>query len=377
VPDRNLLEVAASPRTGRVPPTKSLLLWLRHFLEAEAATRDIPRSFVSYESLLRDWRKALRAISSDLSIEWPLPEDLVAPQVDRFLDVRGRHQVASGRDLEIRPEVSAWVRAAYEWARVAAEGRCPPLGRLDAIRDALSTADVTFLPLLSELTRDRARVEEEGRGLRSELELAREDARILRGSLDEREAAIAQRQDELDHSRAEAAALRARVDEREAAIAQRQDELDHSRAEAAALQARVDEGRAEAAVQQARLDEARARIVALELETARLGKELHEARGGGSAGRRRRPGSSADELQGRREAAAGGAVGPRGEGAGAGADVERVAAASRQHAAATEQVRAHWHRLLLELNRIRTSAAWQLASPLRWARGRWPALIRG
>ncbi len=47
LPVRNPLEVAASlSRRDNFTRSKSLLLWLRHFLEAEVASRDIPRSFV-------------------------------------------------------------------------------------------------------------------------------------------------------------------------------------------------------------------------------------------------------------------------------------------------------------------------------------------
>ena len=46
----------------------SLLMWLRHMLDAEGATRSIPRSVVSYRELLADWRAVVHRMARDLNI---------------------------------------------------------------------------------------------------------------------------------------------------------------------------------------------------------------------------------------------------------------------------------------------------------------------
>ena len=177
IPVRNPLEVAASlaERDG-FPVAKSLLLWLRHFLEAEVATRGVRRSFVSYDALLQDWRRVVRKIGRDLALAWPSPLEGVAPQVESFLDLRRRHHVLSERDPGAHPEVSAWVGTVYGWAVEATRHRPPTTAPIDAVRESLSVADTTFLPLLSEFKHDRLRLEE--RGLRiAALEAALEVAR--------------------------------------------------------------------------------------------------------------------------------------------------------------------------------------------------------
>jgi hypothetical protein len=182
IPVRNPLEVAASlaERDG-FPAAKSHLLWLRHFLEAEVATRDLPRSFVSYDALLQNWRRVVRKIGADLELTWSVPLDSVAPQVETFLDPRGRHHVLLEPDPAAHPEVGAWVGAVYEWAVAAAQRRPPATAPIDAVRESLSVADTTFLPLLSQYEHDRTRLEERSiEALHREVEVQSLQATLLR-----------------------------------------------------------------------------------------------------------------------------------------------------------------------------------------------------
>ena len=60
---RNPLAVAESlAKRNRLPLNHSCLAWLRHNLEAIEHTSEIPRAFVSYESLLEDWRRAVAGL---------------------------------------------------------------------------------------------------------------------------------------------------------------------------------------------------------------------------------------------------------------------------------------------------------------------------
>ena len=68
VPLRHPLEVAGSlARRDGMPEDEALLLWLRHCLEAEAATRGLPRSFLRYDDLVADWRPAVDRLAHGLS----------------------------------------------------------------------------------------------------------------------------------------------------------------------------------------------------------------------------------------------------------------------------------------------------------------------
>ena len=61
LPLRNPLAVAASlTKRDGFTPHFGTLLWLRHELDAECATRGKPRVFVSYDGMLEDWRPGSR-----------------------------------------------------------------------------------------------------------------------------------------------------------------------------------------------------------------------------------------------------------------------------------------------------------------------------
>lgn len=66
----------------------SQLLWLRHMLDAEAASRDVPRAVVNYDAMLTDWRAALHPALAVLGLT---PDEACAQQIDAFLDNGLRH----------------------------------------------------------------------------------------------------------------------------------------------------------------------------------------------------------------------------------------------------------------------------------------------
>jgi hypothetical protein len=68
---RNPHEVARSLlRRNALASTSSMLIWLRHMLEAEAETRLIPRTFVRCDDLLDRWPEVAEQIGTDLDINW-------------------------------------------------------------------------------------------------------------------------------------------------------------------------------------------------------------------------------------------------------------------------------------------------------------------
>ncbi len=89
---RNPNEIASSLKVrDGFHPAKSLLLWLRHVLDAEYFTRGLSRSFVSYDLLLRDWRKCLKRIGKDLHITWPRMSHAADVEIESFLSEKERH----------------------------------------------------------------------------------------------------------------------------------------------------------------------------------------------------------------------------------------------------------------------------------------------
>ena len=152
LPHRSPLEVAASlyARNG-FSTTKSLLLWLRHVLAAEHATRDAPRSFVRYENLVRDWRPVVDRIARDLDLVWPRNPQRAHAEIDAYLSPRHRHQVSDADELAARTDVTTWAKEVDRVVGAAADGGELDRAALDRVAAEVAEADLLYAPLVAEL----------------------------------------------------------------------------------------------------------------------------------------------------------------------------------------------------------------------------------
>ena len=203
-PVRNPLAVAADlqERDG-FSPGLGHLMWLRHVLDAEFASRGTKRFFTSYDQLTKGWARTTTAAGSALGIAWPRLSDKAAVEIESFLsnDSRDdRHQAANGLD---NPTLSDWLRSTSEiLGRWSVKGETSQdHAKLDAIRLAMNTAAPAFS---RELETERART------VRLETELAELRHRLAT------ENALAQ---ETEQTSSELAALREALAEAEAARA--------------------------------------------------------------------------------------------------------------------------------------------------------------
>lgn len=150
LPVRNPLEVAASlRRRDGFDPAKSYLLWLRHTLDAEAATRGLRRSIVTFDHLMSDWRDCAMRIQQHLGMTWPCAfEDETAREVDRFLQERLRHNRASAQDLARDNAVPQWVKETFSALLELIDRPDSARARsaLDRIRQELRQADRAIGP---------------------------------------------------------------------------------------------------------------------------------------------------------------------------------------------------------------------------------------
>ena len=107
---RNPLSVIASlgKRDGATPGFAALL-WLRHELDAERATRTRPRVIVSYEALLADWRAQIGKLGEGLPLSWPHALDDAAAEIDGFLRKTRSHHPVSDKLLFAGEQVSPCV----------------------------------------------------------------------------------------------------------------------------------------------------------------------------------------------------------------------------------------------------------------------------
>ncbi|MDQ4072160.1 MAG: glycosyltransferase, partial [Actinomycetota bacterium] len=188
---RNPLEVASSlaARDG-LSLERSLLLWLRHALDAELDTRAERRVFLSYRGLLADWRAAAHRVARTFALEWPVALEDAAGGVDGFLDAEQRHHTVADEDLAVRPDVVAWIEQVHgALAEAERTGDSVP-GVVDAVRAELARADLAFAPVLREVSARAGQAEEKERQAEAkerELAGAQRKLAIVRSQLEKSE----------------------------------------------------------------------------------------------------------------------------------------------------------------------------------------------
>lgn len=113
LPIRSPLEVAHSHRArDDFPLRKGLLLWLRHVLDAEVASRECSRIIIEWDVFLKDWQGAVSAMEGVLGC-LPAVTDLAAAEVDRFLCRDLKRQRVGKDELARSALVHAWVEETY------------------------------------------------------------------------------------------------------------------------------------------------------------------------------------------------------------------------------------------------------------------------
>jgi hypothetical protein len=152
---RHPLEVIDSLRQhAELVPTASCLLWLRHILDAEHASRDFPRAIVTYDALLSDWSGVISCLQTGIGVRWPRRSAYVDLEIEQFLKVPVRRGSADSTELPL--EAQAWLIDTYNALKQLSSNPIhrESLVRLDMIRSELNRAFAIFGPLLVDLAVD-------------------------------------------------------------------------------------------------------------------------------------------------------------------------------------------------------------------------------
>jgi hypothetical protein len=160
---RNPLEVAQSLacRNG-MPRGQAGLLWLRHVLDAEVATRGTRRAILFFGDLLMDWRGELRRVTfggeNGHGWVWPNSAEDAAELIDGFLNPAQRHHALSNADIGSDPVMSGWIAEIHEALHL--------LRRNPAQAEVLATFDRVYrefdraAPVINQVRRDEAKARE-------------------------------------------------------------------------------------------------------------------------------------------------------------------------------------------------------------------------
>src|SRR5690606_23112414 len=122
------------------------LLWLRHVLDAEFASRDVPRLVTSYDGMLGGWSSMAERAQAALGLNWPRLSLGTAAEIEGFLADRYRHHRAARENVIDNPALSNWLRESFgvldDWARAPEDkaGRAA----LDRIRHDFNGAAPAF-----------------------------------------------------------------------------------------------------------------------------------------------------------------------------------------------------------------------------------------
>jgi glycosyltransferase involved in cell wall biosynthesis len=151
---RDPVEVAASlMRWAGYEPLFGQILWLRHVLDAEFATRGKKRIFVSYEQLLSDWRGLVGRISADLELVFPRSVQTASRGVQKFLSRDLKHLSSEKLELARLDETSDWLAATLgvlsRWSLTGEDSSDHAI--LDHVRGALDASSDTMIPVFDEL----------------------------------------------------------------------------------------------------------------------------------------------------------------------------------------------------------------------------------
>lgn len=154
---RDPLEVAFSlRRRDNVPIEKSIALWLRHMLDAELYSRNMPRCFISYENLLKDWRLEMNRATEATGVVWPASPKKAAISVEQFLTAdlhRERIQTAEPHYQDL----SFLVNETYDLLRAQSQlgNHSDILPKLDIIRKKFDDASDFFGAVTLATIKDR------------------------------------------------------------------------------------------------------------------------------------------------------------------------------------------------------------------------------
>ena len=112
---RNPLEVAQSlQRRDNFSVSKSVLLWLRHVLDAEHYSRDIPRCFLIYEELVRNWRQQVERISQRIGLVTLNRAEHAGATADQFLTADLYHERANWHENRYGSEILELAHQTYQ-----------------------------------------------------------------------------------------------------------------------------------------------------------------------------------------------------------------------------------------------------------------------
>lgn len=138
---RNPFDVGWSlQKRDGMPQVWALWLWLRYFIEAERATRNDPRVFVSFENLLTDWTSQLTRIDQALGTSFAARGALEQGTLELFFDPRHRSRMPEAEQQALMVQFPLLAEV-WRWGTEQANDRNPTSHALSAASEQIAAFD--------------------------------------------------------------------------------------------------------------------------------------------------------------------------------------------------------------------------------------------
>ncbi|MBX9747840.1 MAG: glycosyltransferase [Hyphomonadaceae bacterium] len=268
---RSPLDVVNSlVRRDSMARSRAALLWLRHTLDAEHASRTHPRAIVGFDSLLSDWRSTFDRMNAHLGIDWRYTADEIGPQVEAFLNAEMRHHKSRPEDVLLDPMLRDWIGDVYSAMLILEQSpnSQAALESLDKVRGEFDAAAPIISRILAETHENFEQVEA---GYRASLDDAQQKLGQLYGMYDVAQAKIADLHGALSVTQSALDAERAAL-ERQAAERRSQAE------DAERMQAALSRSESELAILRAQAKAASDVMAAVRVEGEKLRAEKEKLR---------------------------------------------------------------------------------------------------
>ena len=275
---RHPLEVCASlNKRNNISLGRAALIWLRYSLDAEYYSRGLPRSFISYDRLMQNFRSTVSKLETQLGISWPRVSERAYGEIANYLSSSLRHHNERGNVAKFGGYGNPWVETLFgtlerwcEHGELADDHES-----LDDIRRAFRRSEQPFSRFVSEFDGMLTELVKAKAALANAMAEGKETAQreqTLRAEQDRLEAALVT----AEKAARQAEARAAHAEEAQAALAAREQTL---RAEQDSLEAALvtaEKAARQAEARAAHAEEAQAALAARE-QTLRAEQDSLEA----------------------------------------------------------------------------------------------------
>lgn len=131
---------------------RGMVLWLRHVIEAERATRGKRRAFFSYDTLMRDWQSVIESLAGYLGLPLDEVTDVTRAKIEKFIRPGLRHFAFHEIELYGSATLARWTGRVFAACRALEQDPqdSAALANIDMVARELDQASSYFDDIIGE-----------------------------------------------------------------------------------------------------------------------------------------------------------------------------------------------------------------------------------